>query len=268
MVESFNTEVHVSADIIWLFWLLTVLFIVAGLILLTFLLPAPGVDQPKLKTTPASQAAADIEAEASPTCVTTGWCSIPDHFDVSISPTPMEADPVPTVNASSLHTALLAMRAWVTLDEDGDDPMTGRCQSAIADIEAMLSGVEVEPEPKGGHPEYLKLLDEMRELHVRKAADYGRGADPFANVRASSEFGIPAWVGVMVRAGDKLHRIKSFLANGNLKNESVEDSLKDLAAYALIALVLYRETISYGGDDFDHPEGQSVSNSGTWRVPA
>jgi hypothetical protein len=92
-----------------------------------------------------------------------------------------------------------------------------------------------------GHPGYLKLLGDMRELHIRKAADYGRGADPFANVRASADFGIPAWVGVMIRANDKVHRIKSFLANGNLKNESVEDSLMDLAAYSLIALVLYRE---------------------------
>ena len=92
-----------------------------------------------------------------------------------------------------------------------------------------------------GHPEYLKLLDEMRELHVRKAADYGRGHDPLANCRGSTEFGVPAWVGTMIRAMDKVHRIKSFVANGSLKNESVEDSLKDLAAYALIALVLYRE---------------------------
>jgi hypothetical protein len=99
----------------------------------------------------------------------------------------------------------------------------------------------------GGHPEYLKILDEMRELHVRKAADYGRGADPLANCRASAEFGIPAWVGVMVRANDKVHRIKSFIRNGSLKNESVEDSLKDLAAYALIALVLLREEAEKGG---------------------
>ena len=102
-------------------------------------------------------------------------------------------------------------------------------------------------EKSGGHPEYLKLLDEMRELHVRKAADYGRDSDPFANVRAGAEFGVPAWVGVMIRANDKVHRIKSFIANGSLKNESVEDSLKDLAAYALIALVLLREDESKKG---------------------
>lgn len=81
----------------------------------------------------------------------------------------------------------------------------------------------------------------MRELHCRKVADYGRDHDPLANCRASGEFGIDPWIGVMVRAMDKVHRIKSFLANGKLENESVEDSLKDLAAYALIALVLFRE---------------------------
>lgn len=110
-------------------------------------------------------------------------------------------------------------------------------------VEPVVSGVgkDAPTVAEPGHPEFLKLLDATRELHNRKAADYGRGADPFANVRASAEFGIPAWVGVMVRAGDKLHRIKSFIANGSLKNESVEDSLMDLAAYSLIALVLLRE---------------------------
>jgi hypothetical protein len=98
-----------------------------------------------------------------------------------------------------------------------------------------------------GHPGYLALLDEMRELHCRKAADYGAGADPFANVRASVEFGVENWVGVMIRANDKMRRIKSFIANGSLKNESIEDSLKDLAAYALIALVLRREEQEGGG---------------------
>jgi hypothetical protein len=99
----------------------------------------------------------------------------------------------------------------------------------------------------GGHPDYLKLLDDMRELHIRKAGDYGRGQDPFANVRASAEFGMPAWVGVCIRMGDKMQRIKSYLANGSLKNESLEDSFMDLAAYSLIALVLFREESKKSG---------------------
>ena len=118
------------------------------------------------------------------------------------------------------------------------------CRDEMARLAACRA---TNDEPQGGHPAFLALLDEMKALHFRKAADYGRGVDPFANVRASSEFGIPAWVGVMIRAGDKLHRIKSFIANGSLKNESVRDSLMDLAAYSLIALVLLEEDAAKKG---------------------
>ena len=45
----------------------------------------------------------------------------------------------------------------------------------------------------------------------------------------------------MVRAGDKVVRLKAAASGSELKNEGVEDSLMDLAAYAMIALALYRE---------------------------
>lgn len=94
-----------------------------------------------------------------------------------------------------------------------------------------------------GHPGYLKLLDEMRELHCRKAADYGTQGDPLNNVRSGAEFvNIPPWQAAMLRANDKVVRIKQFIKCGSLKNESVEDSLMDLAAYSLIALTLLRES--------------------------
>lgn len=92
-----------------------------------------------------------------------------------------------------------------------------------------------------GDPRFHALLKEIASLHDKKQADYGRDQDPFANVRAADEFGIPAWVGAILRANDKMHRIKSFLLNGKLKNESLEDSLMDGAVYHLIALILFRE---------------------------
>ena len=97
-------------------------------------------------------------------------------------------------------------------------------------------GDPAEQTAEPGHPEFLKLLDEMRSLHQKKAADYGRGEDPLANCRAAAEFGIPPWVGVALRLNDKLHRVKSFVQNGSLKNESIEDSFLDLAAYAAARL--------------------------------
>ncbi len=82
----------------------------------------------------------------------------------------------------------------------------------------------------------------MGELHDRKQQDYGTDNDPFANVRASREFGVEPWIGAMVRLNDKITRVKSFIAKGNLANESLEDSLSDIAVYAVIAKVLYRES--------------------------
>jgi hypothetical protein len=115
----------------------------------------------------------------------------------------------------------------------------------------MGIGMELKEAPESGKPNgdprYLKILDELRDLHVKKATDYGRGKDPLANIRAAVDFGVPGWVGVMIRANDKMHRIKSYLQNGSLANESLEDSLKDLAAYALLALVLFREETTNAG---------------------
>jgi hypothetical protein len=81
----------------------------------------------------------------------------------------------------------------------------------------------------------------MGELHDKKQEDYGRDSDPFANVRASEDFGVSPWVGTMIRANDKMRRIQRFAERGSLANESVRDSLMDLAVYAIIALVLYDE---------------------------
>lgn len=97
--------------------------------------------------------------------------------------------------------------------------------------------------PVFGDPRFLAALEEVRAMHIKKSQDYGSSlsGDPLANIRASTEFGIPGWVGAMVRANDKVHRIKEFSRKGTLANEGVRDSLLDLAAYSLIALVLYDE---------------------------
>ena len=95
---------------------------------------------------------------------------------------------------------------------------------------------------KYGHPAFYAALESMADTHERKSHDYGTGVDPLANCRSSEAFGVPAWVGVMIRIGDKVQRVKSFLERGELKNESVEDALLDQAVYAVIALALYRES--------------------------
>ena len=90
---------------------------------------------------------------------------------------------------------------------------------------------------------FTSVLDELQEMHDRKGADYGRDEDPYANVRGSADFGVPPWVGALVRANDKMRRLQKVASGGTLKNEGIEDSLVDLAVYAIIALILWREEV-------------------------
>lgn len=88
---------------------------------------------------------------------------------------------------------------------------------------------------------FAEVLAKMQQLHDSKAADYtGTRAD---NLDASAAWGIPAWVGCLIRAEDKLARLKTFVERGHLLNESVEDSLIDNAVYAVLAVVKYWEEI-------------------------
>src|SRR6266487_1952918 len=59
------------------------------------------------------------------------------------------------------------------------------------------------PARSKGSEAFHALLREIGELHDRKQKDYGSNTDPFANVRASQDFGVPAWVGALVRLNDK-----------------------------------------------------------------
>lgn len=98
---------------------------------------------------------------------------------------------------------------------------------------------------KKRHPSSQRFHDTLKELgdlHDKKQADYGTDEDPFNNIRASAkDWGIPAWVGAMLRATDKVRRLQRFHDVGKLANESVIDAFNDLAVYAVIARVMYEE---------------------------
>lgn len=91
-----------------------------------------------------------------------------------------------------------------------------------------------------GNPEFEKVIEEVLAMHRRKGADYGTKDDFFANVSASKEWGIDAWVGAMMRANDKIVRLQAYAKGSTLQNEGVEDSLLDIATYSIIALCLFR----------------------------
>lgn len=105
-----------------------------------------------------------------------------------------------------------------------------------------LRGDGIQHEQQPGSLPFLELLEELRSLHMSKSQDYGSENDPLANIRQGAEFvGIEPWRGCMVRVADKVQRLKTYCRTGRLVHEGVRDTLLDLAAYSLLAIVLFDE---------------------------
>jgi hypothetical protein len=80
------------------------------------------------------------------------------------------------------------------------------------------------------------MLD-MIALSRSKNADYtGGSVDPFGNFKAVEILGISTEIGFLTRMMDKMKRISTFVNRGQLqvKDEAVEDTLKDLANYCIL----------------------------------
>lgn len=95
-----------------------------------------------------------------------------------------------------------------------------------------------------GSREFLAILEELKTLHLAKTLDYGVDEDALSNIRQSADVvNMPAWAGCILRISDKMHRLKAFFRRGRCEFDGVEDTLKDIACYAAIALVLHREQL-------------------------
>ena len=92
------------------------------------------------------------------------------------------------------------------------------------------------------HPEIQRTFEKLWQLHVAKDADYA-GQQPLSNFRACERFGVPAWKGALIRMSDKWSRLMSLMEKDgpDVEGESLEDTLDDLAVYAVIVKVLRKE---------------------------
>jgi len=87
-------------------------------------------------------------------------------------------------------------------------------------------------EPSTFEEACARIAGELTAMVISKQHDYGH-----ENILAFGE------LGVLVRVNDKIARLKNLLSPFGKKlpkNESYEDSWRDLAGYAIIALMLDR----------------------------
>lgn len=78
--------------------------------------------------------------------------------------------------------------------------------------------------------EYQQVINKLYKIYVDKNHDYGNSFDDTCD-----EFGLIAPV---IRMNDKIKRCKSVLKNNDFKvNESLEDTISDLANYCIMTLM-------------------------------
>ena len=76
---------------------------------------------------------------------------------------------------------------------------------------------------------FNSLLDQIKDTHEKKNHDYGNS---FA--KSMDEFGMPA---AAIRLSDKLNRFKALInSEAKVKDEAVEDTLLDMASYAIMTV--------------------------------
>ena len=78
---------------------------------------------------------------------------------------------------------------------------------------------------------HKNICDSLNDLYKKKNQDYG---DSFS--KSYKEYGLTM---SCIRLEDKLNRLKSLNKNGNaqVKDESIQDTLMDLANYAIMTLI-------------------------------
>ena len=101
-----------------------------------------------------------------------------------------------------------------------------------------LRGDGITHEQRPGSLPFLELLEELRQLHFQKTAQYGGNTDPFENVTASAKCGVEPWRRALCDLSDCVVRMQRF-ANG--QPVDYENALIDAANWSLICLLKLRE---------------------------
>lgn len=86
------------------------------------------------------------------------------------------------------------------------------------------------------------ILDRMREIHAAKSHDYAGGTE-FGNFNEAERVGVSGSLGAFIRLQDKYTRCCNLLngTKARVKEETIEDTLIDLANYAIIVLCLRKQ---------------------------
>ncbi len=90
-----------------------------------------------------------------------------------------------------------------------------------------------------GHPRFYEILEEIKEATSRKAHDYASDKDPLSNIKQVAEvIGTEPYMVTFMFIATKFFRVANLLQRDETLNESIDDSLLDIAVYAILMKIL------------------------------
>ena len=110
--------------------------------------------------------------------------------------------------------------------------------------------------------EFDDVLDELKRLHDAKNHDYATDENPYKNLEKVLSIGIEPWRGIVIRLMDKFSRLEEYCVKGefSIKSEGLEDTLKDISVYSLLAMILFRKEQKQAESyDVDRDNGLGIS---------
>jgi len=105
------------------------------------------------------------------------------------------------------------------------------------------SQCEISSKYPSTYEEFTKINDQMLELFCDKQADYGPTNIGMGNAVVDTDEDVKrSLLGLSVRMNDKVQRLLNITLNDRKpNNESVEDTLMDLANYSVMALIVMKK---------------------------
>lgn len=113
-----------------------------------------------------------------------------------------------------------------------DNPTWVNCQNIIDEYESVFNKSE----------EFKSITSQILNTYIKKNHDYGNSFD-----KSMDEFGMTSAV---IRMNDKLERLKTLSKKESMvKDESVQDTLLDLANYAIMTVMYLKKHEDKDGTD-------------------
>lgn len=111
-----------------------------------------------------------------------------------------------------------------------DKGVSGEAMTPIKDVIYALKRLGQRPILEGNVQQFMDITTNMAKTYAAKNHDYGNSFD-----NSLDKFGL---IAAVVRMGDKMNRLESLTKKeAMVKDESVKDTLLDLANYAIMTVM-------------------------------